>query len=62
MIDTKKKILDTAERLFSTQGYDATSLRQIITEAGDLMRSKAGGASSSRPLGVGATRHNADGS
>jgi AcrR family transcriptional regulator len=34
MIDTKQKILDTAERLFATQGYDATSLRQIITEAG----------------------------
>src|SRR5262249_33318744 len=34
MIDTKTKILDTAERLFADQGYDATSLRQIIAEAG----------------------------
>jgi AcrR family transcriptional regulator len=32
--DTKQKILDTAERLFGEQGYDATSLRQIIAEAG----------------------------
>jgi len=32
--DTKQKILDTAERLFAEQGYDATSLRQIIAEAG----------------------------
>src|SRR5260221_7688611 len=34
MIDTKGKILDTAERLFGEKGYDATSLRQIIAEAG----------------------------
>ncbi len=34
MTDTKEKILDTAERLFSQQGYDATSLRHIIAEAG----------------------------
>jgi AcrR family transcriptional regulator len=34
MIDTKQRILDTAERLFAEQGYDATSLRQIIGEAG----------------------------
>ncbi len=34
MIDTKLKILDTAERMFGEQGYDATSLRQIIAEAG----------------------------
>jgi AcrR family transcriptional regulator len=34
MIDTKLKILDTAEHLFGSQGYDATSLRQIINEAG----------------------------
>jgi AcrR family transcriptional regulator len=34
MQDTKQKILDTAERLFGEQGYDATSLRQIIAEAG----------------------------
>ena len=31
--DTKHKILDTAERLFGEQGYDATSLRQIIAAA-----------------------------
>lgn len=34
MSDTKQKILDTAERLFGEHGYDATSLRQIIAEAG----------------------------
>src|ERR1700759_4960898 len=34
MIDTKQKILDTAERLFGESGYDATSLRQIIPGAG----------------------------
>ncbi len=34
MSETKEKLLDTAERLFSEQGYDATSLRQIIAEAG----------------------------
>ena len=33
-MDTKEKILDTAERLFGEQGYGATSLRHIITEAG----------------------------
>src|SRR5690349_12684177 len=33
MIDTKEKILDTAEQLFSEQGYAATSLRQIIAKA-----------------------------
>jgi AcrR family transcriptional regulator len=32
--DTKQKILDTAESLFGEQGYDATSLRQIIAAAG----------------------------
>jgi len=32
--DTKQKLLDTAERLFGQQGYDATSLRQIIAAAG----------------------------
>src|SRR5438045_1819029 len=31
--DTKQKILDTAEKLFAEQGYDATSLRQVIAEA-----------------------------
>jgi AcrR family transcriptional regulator len=34
MTDTKEKILDTAERLIGEQGYAATSLRQIIAEAG----------------------------
>src|SRR6202453_4257737 len=33
MIDTKQKLLDAAERLFSQQGYGAVSLRQIIAEA-----------------------------
>src|SRR5450631_568164 len=32
--DTRQKILDTAERLIGEQGYAATSLRQIIAEAG----------------------------
>lgn len=34
MNDTKERILDTAERLFSEQGYAATSLRSIIAKAG----------------------------
>jgi AcrR family transcriptional regulator len=34
MIDTKQRILDTAERLFAERGYDAISLRHIIGEAG----------------------------
>jgi AcrR family transcriptional regulator len=34
MIETQEKILDTAERLIGEQGYAATSLRQIIAEAG----------------------------
>jgi AcrR family transcriptional regulator len=34
MNETKQKILDTAERLFSENGYAATSLRHIIAEAG----------------------------
>src|SRR5579872_5159399 len=34
MIDTKEKLLNTAERLFGDQGFAATSLRQIIAEAG----------------------------
>jgi AcrR family transcriptional regulator len=34
MTDTKEKILDAAERLIGEQGYAATSLRQIIAEAG----------------------------
>jgi AcrR family transcriptional regulator len=34
MIDTQHRILDAAERLISQQGYAATSLRQIIAEAG----------------------------
>jgi AcrR family transcriptional regulator len=33
MIDTKQRILDTAERLFGQQGYGGTSLRQVIAEA-----------------------------
>lgn len=33
MIDTKQKILDTAERLFGEHGYAAVSLRQVIAEA-----------------------------
>lgn len=33
MIETKQKILDTAERLFAEQGYGAVSLRQIIGDA-----------------------------
>lgn len=34
MTDTKKRILDIAERLFAEQGYAGTSLRAIIAEAG----------------------------
>jgi len=34
MIDTKKKILDSAQRLIGSQGYAATSVRHIISEAG----------------------------
>ena len=34
MTDTKSKILDTAERLIAIQGFEATSLRQIIAQAG----------------------------
>ena len=34
MTDTKERILDAAERLIGEQGYAATSLRQIIGEAG----------------------------
>jgi len=34
MTDTKQKILDPAERVFAQQGYAATSLRQIIAQAG----------------------------
>jgi AcrR family transcriptional regulator len=34
MSATKDKILDTAERLIGEQGYDATSLRHVIAEAG----------------------------
>src|ERR1039457_1617173 len=34
MTGTKDKILDTAERLIGEHGYAATSLRQIIGEAG----------------------------
>ena len=34
MSETRQKIMDVAERLFGEQGYDATSLRHIIAEAG----------------------------
>ena len=34
MIDTRERILQTAEKLFAEQGYAATSLRQIIGKAG----------------------------
>jgi AcrR family transcriptional regulator len=34
MTETENKILDAAERLFSEQGYAATSLRHIIADAG----------------------------
>jgi AcrR family transcriptional regulator len=34
MTETQERILDTAERLIGEQGYDSTSLRQIIAEAG----------------------------
>jgi AcrR family transcriptional regulator len=33
VIDTKRKIMDTAVRLFAEQGYGGTSLRHIIAEA-----------------------------
>lgn len=32
-IDTRERILDTAERLFMESGYEATSMRQITSEA-----------------------------
>jgi AcrR family transcriptional regulator len=34
MNETRQKILDTAERLFGEDGYSATSLRRIISQAG----------------------------
>jgi AcrR family transcriptional regulator len=34
MIETRQKILDTAEQLFAANGYEATSLRQVIAAAG----------------------------
>jgi AcrR family transcriptional regulator len=34
MIDTKERIIAVAERLFGEKGYEATSLRHIIAEAG----------------------------
>ena len=34
MTDTRQKLLDAAERLMSQNGYAATSLRQIIADAG----------------------------
>jgi AcrR family transcriptional regulator len=33
-VDTKTRILDTAERLFAAQGFAATSLRSVTSEAG----------------------------
>jgi AcrR family transcriptional regulator len=33
-MNTKQKILDTAERLFADHGYAGTSLRQVTAEAG----------------------------
>lgn len=33
-MDTKERILDTAERLFAENGYAGTSLRHVIAEAG----------------------------
>lgn len=33
MSNTKENILQTALKLFATQGYDATSVRQIAKEA-----------------------------
>ena len=32
-VDTKAKILDTAEKLFGINGFDSVSLRDITTEA-----------------------------
>src|ERR1700688_243243 len=32
-VDTKTRILDAAEKLFGQNGFDATSLRDITTEA-----------------------------
>ena len=34
MIQTKDRILESAEKLFAEQGYAATSLRSIIAAAG----------------------------
>lgn len=34
MIDTRQKLIETAETLFAEQGYGTVSLRQIIAEAG----------------------------
>lgn len=33
-VDTRERILDSAERLFMAHGYDGTSMRQITGEAG----------------------------
>jgi AcrR family transcriptional regulator len=34
VIDTRQKLIETAESLFADQGYSSVSLRQIIAEAG----------------------------
>jgi|ERR1043166_919909 AcrR family transcriptional regulator len=34
MIDTKTKILETAEKLFAEDGFAATSIRQVVDKAG----------------------------
>jgi AcrR family transcriptional regulator len=34
MVDTKQRILDTAERLFAENGYAGTSMRHVIADAG----------------------------
>ena len=33
-MDTRERIVDTASRLFYTQGYNSTGINQVIKEAG----------------------------